>query len=59
MGFKPGENTRDRISQLQEVSFVKDQFIEDVFNTDYVLVKERDFERAAQALTAAGYEVRP
>ena len=38
MGFKPGENTRDRISQLQEVSFVKDQFIEDVFNTDYVLV---------------------
>lgn len=34
-------------------------FAVSTFNTDYVLVKERDFERAAQVLAAAGYEVCP
>ena len=34
-------------------------FAVSTFNTDYVLVKEGDFERAARTLTAAGYEVQP
>lgn len=34
-------------------------FAVSTFNTDYVLVKEPDFDRAGRALAAAGYEVLP
>ena len=33
-------------------------FAVSTYNTDYVLVKAEDFARAADALSAAGYEVR-
>ena len=32
-------------------------FAVSTFNTDYVLVKKQDFDRAARALATAGYEV--
>lgn len=38
MGFKPKDNTGSRIMQQQEVVFSQEQFVEDVFNDDYVLV---------------------
>ena len=38
MGFKPKENTGIRISQQQEAVFSREQFVEDVFNDDYILV---------------------
>lgn len=38
MGFKPSENTQDRVVQSQEISFNREQFVEDVFNDDYILV---------------------
>lgn len=38
MGFKPKDNTGSRIMQQQEVMFSQEQFVEDVFNDDYILV---------------------
>ena len=38
MGFKPKENTGLRISQQQEAVFSQEQFVEDVFNDEYILV---------------------
>lgn len=38
MGFKPKDNTGSRIMQQQEVIFSQEQFVEDVFNDDYILV---------------------
>lgn len=38
MGFKPKDNTGSRIMQQQEVVFSQEQFVEDVFNDDYILV---------------------
>ena len=38
MGFKPKDNTGNRIMQQQEVVFSQEQFVEDVFNDDYILV---------------------
>lgn len=38
MGFKPKENTGLRISQQQEAVFNQEQFVEDVFNDEYILV---------------------
>ena len=32
-------------------------FAVSTFNTDYILVKEEDFDRAVEALSSAGYEV--
>ena len=32
-------------------------FAVSTYNTDYILVKDRDFEKAAEALAAAGYTV--
>ena len=32
-------------------------FVLSTFETDYLLVRERDLERAVEALTAAGHEV--
>lgn len=38
MGFKPKESTGKRINQHQEAAFSKEQFVEDLFNDDYLLV---------------------
>ena len=38
MGFKPKENTGQRISQQQEMVFSREQLVSDVFNDEYVLV---------------------
>ena len=38
MGFKPKENISNRIVQQQEAVFSQEQFVEDVFNNDYILV---------------------
>ena len=38
MGFKPKDNTGVRILQQKEVTFSQEQFVEDVFNDDYILV---------------------
>ena len=38
MGFKPKENTGLRLQQQQETLFNKEQFLEDVFNDEYILV---------------------
>ena len=32
-------------------------FAVSTYNTDYILVKAKDFDRAAQALSAAGYDI--
>lgn len=38
MGFKPKENIGERIQQQQEAQFNREQFLEDVFNEEYILV---------------------
>lgn len=38
MGFRPKDNTGVRIFQQQEAIFSREQFVEDVFNDDYILV---------------------
>ena len=38
MGFKPKENTGKLIQQQLEVQFNREQFLEDVFNDEYILV---------------------
>lgn len=38
MGFKPNTNTVNHLWELQEVNFDKDQFVEDIFSNDYLLV---------------------
>jgi len=38
MGFKPKDDISSRISKQQEVVFSREQFVEDVFNDEYILV---------------------
>lgn len=38
MGFKPKESTGKRINQHQDAAFRKEQFVEDLFNDEYLLV---------------------
>lgn len=50
------------IGILSQISVVLAQnkigiFVISTYNTDYILVKSADFERAVKALTAAGHEV--
>lgn len=38
MGFRPKDNISERISKQKEVVFSREQFVEDVFNDEYILV---------------------
>jgi len=38
MGFKPKDNIASSLARQQEVQFSQEQFVEDVFNGDYILV---------------------
>ncbi|MBP5190739.1 MAG: toll/interleukin-1 receptor domain-containing protein [Bacteroidales bacterium] len=38
MGFKPKENNREPLLRLPEAVFSQEQFVDDVFNDDYILV---------------------
>ena len=38
MGFKPKDSDRIRLDRIQDVSFNREQFIEEVLDNEYILV---------------------